>query len=80
MIKKMKHLKRMMLALLVVMTTTLSAQVTTSSMSGRVVSGGEAVIGASVVVKHEPSGTTYGTVTNTDGRFNFMGKIGRAHV
>lgn len=73
MIKKMKHLKRMMLALLVVMTTTLSAQVTTSSMSGRVVSGGEAVIGASVVVKHEPSGTTYGTVTNTDGRFNFMG-------
>ena len=69
----MRHLKRFLLALLVVTTTTLSAQVTTSSMSGRVVSGGEAVIGASIVVKHEPSGTTYGTVTNTDGRFNLMG-------
>lgn len=73
MIKKMRQLKRMMLAFLVVLTTTLSAQVTTSSMTGKVVSGGEAVIGASVVVKHEPSGTTYGTVTNTDGRFNLNG-------
>lgn len=69
----MKHLKELILAFFVVMATTLSAQVTTSSMSGKVVSLGEPVIGATVVVKHEPSGSVYGTVTNTEGRFNLNG-------
>ena len=40
------------------------AQITTASMSGKVVSNGETVIGATIVALHEPSGTTYGTVTN----------------
>lgn len=50
-----------------------SAQVTTASMSGSVTSNGEAIIGASVVALHEPSGTTYGTITNIDGRFSLQG-------
>jgi len=49
------------------------AQVTTSSMSGRVTDGKEALIGASVKATHEPSGTTYAAVTNTEGRFAFQG-------
>ncbi|MBQ8047435.1 MAG: TonB-dependent receptor [Prevotella sp.] len=52
------------------------AQVTTSSMAGKVTlddANGEAVIGATVVAVHEPSGTRYATVTNVDGRFNIQG-------
>lgn len=50
------------------------AQVTTSSMSGRVTDGSkEAVAGATVVATHVPSQTTYGVMTNADGRFTING-------
>lgn len=42
-------------------------------MSGRVTDAEGAVIGATVVATHTPSGTTYGTVTNVEGRFNLNG-------
>lgn len=50
-----------------------NAQVTTSGMSGRVLSDNEAVIGATVRAVHEPSNTTYATVTNEEGRFLLLG-------
>ncbi len=53
--------------------TVLNAQVTTSSMSGRVTDAEGAVIGATVIATHQSSGTTYGTVTNLEGRFNLNG-------
>ncbi len=49
------------------------AQITTSSMNGKIVSNGESIIGATVVALHEPSGTTYGTVTDMDGHFDMQG-------
>ena len=50
------------------------AQITTSSLGGRVIDNtGEPVIGAAVVATHEPSGTVYGVVTNNDGRYTIQG-------
>lgn len=60
-------------AFFLMLATVLQAQVTTSSMSGRVTDVDGAVIGATVVATHTPSGTTYGTVTNMDGRYNLNG-------
>ena len=51
-----------------------SAQVTTSSISGRVVDqDGGALAGAAVVAVHAPSGTQYYSVANDKGRFNISG-------
>lgn len=68
-----KRFRFMLVSLLIVMTTALQAQVTTSSMSGRVTDVDDTVIGATVIATHTPSGTTYGTVTNMEGRFNLNG-------
>ena len=48
--------------------------VTTSSMTGIVTDAQQqAVPGATVTAVHEPSGTTYTTVTNNEGRFFIPG-------
>ena len=69
----MKQLKKMVVAFLVVLTATLNAQVTTSGIAGKVISGGEPIIGATIVATHTSSGTVYGAVSNVDGRFNIVG-------
>ncbi len=68
-----KKLRSMAVILSLLLSTLLSAQVTTSSMSGRVTDAEGTVIGATVIATHQPSGTTYGTVTNMEGRFNLNG-------
>lgn len=49
------------------------AQVTTSSINGKVTAGNEDVIGATVTAIHEPSGTRYNAVTNDQGRYTIQG-------
>ena len=70
-------LKRMrfFLAVIVMMVAaSVNAQVTTSTLSGKVVdANGEAVIGATVQATHMPSGTHYGTITNMDGLYTIQG-------
>ncbi|MFZ5428819.1 MAG: TonB-dependent receptor [Bacteroidota bacterium] len=71
--KQVRKLSAMMLVLLLSITAAFS-QVTTSTLSGRVISTtSEPLPGATVVAIHIPSGTQYGTITNVDGRFNIQG-------
>ena len=65
-----------LVSLMLTFSLTLMAQITTSSMAGKVTldnANGEEVIGATVVAVHEPSGTRYTAVTNTTGRFSING-------
>ena len=49
----------------------LDAQVTTANINGEIVDNtGEPLIGATVMAKHTPSGTVYGTTTRDDGRYS----------
>ena len=65
----------LLMSILLMSVTSMMAQVTTSSLSGRVTMKGtdETVIGATVQAVHEPSGTRYAAVTNIDGLFNIQG-------
>ena len=70
--------KRTLLLVAMMLTFTIAAmaQITTSSMSGKVTfesANGEEVIGATVVAVHEPSGTRYTSVTNVSGNFTIQG-------
>ena len=63
-------------ALLLMLSSAVMAQITTSSMAGKVTfddANGEDVIGATIVAVHEPSGTRYTAVTNVSGRFSIQG-------
>ena len=68
-------LKHLLLAGIAMLAGTFAyAQVTTSSMGGRVTDEkGEPVVGAAVVATHEPSGTVYGAIVNQSGQYAING-------
>lgn len=71
-----KYLLRLFaLVILSLATPALWAQVTTSAINGTVTDPAtkETLIGASIVAKHLPTGTTYGAVTNAKGNYSIVG-------
>lgn len=69
----LKRMRSFLVVVMLLMTATMSAQVTTASMSGKVTVEDEPIIGATITAIHESSGTCYGTVTNLSGQFNLQG-------
>ena len=63
----------LLFVLLVLLTSTAMAQITTSGLSGSVTADGENVIGATIEATHVPSGTRYNAVTNAKGLFTING-------
>jgi hypothetical protein len=55
------------------MVLTTLGQVTSAGMSGKITGNSETLPGAAIVAVHVPSGTIYGTVTNSEGRFTLLG-------
>lgn len=70
----LKRLRCILALLLTVTVVGVDAQTTTSALSGKVTDEqNETVIGATIVAVHEPSGTSYGAITNVDGRYTIQG-------
>ena len=70
--KSFKFVLSSLMALLMVVSA--FAQITTSSLNGRVADkGGVAIPGAAVVAVHNPSGTQYYAITNEEGQFYING-------
>ena len=61
----LKRMRSFLVLVMLFITVTMSAQVTTATMSGKVTAQDEPIIGATIVAVHEPSGTRYGTVTTS---------------
>lgn len=71
--KKMLKVYLLLVAFLAVVFSGYS-QVTTSGMSGKITGvNNETLPGATVVAVHQPSGTQYGTLSNSEGRFSLQG-------
>lgn len=70
----LKTMRSIWVVAMLLVATAAFAQVTTSGLSGKLTDDAkEVIIGAHVVAVHTPSGTRYGAVTNTDGRFFIQG-------
>ena len=69
------NFKKLFLTVLVFtgMVLTTLGQVTSSGMNGKITGNKESLPGAAVVAIHVPSGSQYGTITNSDGRFAIQG-------
>ncbi|MEO9570599.1 MAG: TonB-dependent receptor [Polaribacter sp.] len=68
-----KITKLLLMSVALICSTVMMAQVTTSSMSGRVTDTEGSIMGATVVATHTSSGTVYASTTNEEGRYNLPG-------
>lgn len=72
----MKKMLKIYLVLVALVMVSISgfAQVTTSGMNGKITgANNESLPGATIVAVHQPSGTQYGTISNSEGRFTLPG-------
>lgn len=61
------------MAMVLMFAASMTAQITTSGINGRVTAGGEDVVGATIEAIHTPSGTRYQAVTNAKGMYTING-------
>ena len=70
----------LLFALLIFFVSQAMAQITTSSLSGKITANNEDVIGATIKVTHEPSGTVYGATTNANGETQYVDANGNGLI
>ena len=69
-----KQLRPIFIFFLLFIEINIDAQITSASLSGKVTDiQKQPVIGATILVIHEPSGTRYGTITQADGQYTIQG-------
>lgn len=73
MLKRLLCVTGFILSALLLNVTSTFAQVTTSSIGGKVTANQEELMGATVTATHKPSGTVYRAVTNIRGRYSIQG-------
>ncbi len=62
-----------LVAMMMLVVSAAMAQITTSSMAGKISADGQEVIGATIEAVHQPSGTRYNAVSNAKGMFTING-------
>ena len=62
-----------LVAMMMLVVSAAMAQITTSSMAGKLSADGQEVIGATIEAVHQPSGTRYNAVSNAKGMFTING-------
>lgn len=77
----MKRMRNFLMVLATVFTALLSAQVTTSSLSGRITDGKEGLTGAIIKAIHEPTGTVYVSASQKNGNYHLQNlRVGGPYV
>lgn len=67
-------MKRLLLSIaLLLLAVGATAQVTTSAIKGQVTSSDKPLAGATIVARHNPSGSEHGTTTNAEGHYTLRG-------
>ena len=67
-------MKRLLLSIaLLLFAVGATAQVTTSAIKGQVTSSDKPLAGATIVARHNPSGSEHGTTTNAEGHYTLRG-------
>ena len=62
-----------LVAMMMIVVNAAMAQITTSSMAGKVSADGQDVLGATIEAVHTPSGTRYNAVSNAKGMYTING-------
>ncbi|HNP32895.1 MAG TPA: carboxypeptidase-like regulatory domain-containing protein [Flavobacterium sp.] len=66
----MKSLKSLLILIVILFSTITSAQITSSTLSGKVTDGDKPIVNATITIIHLPTNASFDTTTDKKGRFS----------